>query len=209
MINLPVTNVYIFDLDHTVIDSEHRIAQAMKPNGDLCLTKYRQGQTKENIFKDTLLPLCKVMLHLIEQGEQVVICTARALTKSDYHFLKVHGLKVPLILSRDQLPRRFGNAASRKIWQMGDGEYKWQWLHWLKSYYKGACKFTLYDDHPEVLRQARTLGVQTFDAIAVNELLTLFLDVGYEAGYADGVADIEAVMGSIETIIQFEEAEAC
>lgn len=198
------TTVYVFDLDRTVIDSDHRVAAAMKPNGDLCLNTYRKGQTRENIFKDTLLPLYKVMRHLIETGEQVVICTARALTKADYLFLRKHCLKVPMICSRDQLPRRFGNAVAGKIWNMSDAEYKWQWCNWLKNWYKGATEFIMYDDLNTVLQKVQTLGFRTYNAIDVNELLETFLDIGYEMGYNDG---IDSVMGSVTSIIEFERNE--
>ena len=46
---------FIFDLDHTVIDSSHR--QATLPNGDLNLQHWRENATPEKIAQDSLLPL--------------------------------------------------------------------------------------------------------------------------------------------------------
>lgn len=195
------TKVYVFDLDRTVIDSDHRVAAAMDKDGNLNIAKYREGQTKENIMKDSLLPLAEVMKNLIASGEQVVICTARALTKSDYYYLKKHCLKVPMICSRDQLPRRFGNKVAGKIWDMKDAEYKWQWLNFLKNWYKGPTEFILFDDLEGVLVQARSLGFRAYNAIDVNTLLKEFMDIGYSMGYSDGVDDH---MAGVVSVLDFE-----
>ena len=46
---------FIFDLDHTVIDSSHR--QITRPDGSLDLAAWRRHNTRANIMRDTLLPL--------------------------------------------------------------------------------------------------------------------------------------------------------
>ena len=46
---------YIFDLDHTVVDSSHR--QATRPDGSLDLDHWREHSTPAMIERDTLLPL--------------------------------------------------------------------------------------------------------------------------------------------------------
>jgi len=47
--------IYIFDLDHTVVDSSHR--QATRPDGSLDLDHWREHSTAKLIERDTLLPL--------------------------------------------------------------------------------------------------------------------------------------------------------
>ena len=46
---------FIFDLDHTVIDSSHR--QATRPDGSLDLDHWRENSTPAMIEADSLLPL--------------------------------------------------------------------------------------------------------------------------------------------------------
>ena len=46
---------YIFDLDHTVIDSSHR--QLTKADGSLDLAHWITNNTREKIMADSLLPL--------------------------------------------------------------------------------------------------------------------------------------------------------
>ena len=46
---------YIFDLDHTVIDSSHR--QLTKADGSLDLAHWIANNTREKIMADSLLPL--------------------------------------------------------------------------------------------------------------------------------------------------------
>ncbi|MDG1859332.1 MAG: hypothetical protein P8I94_09525, partial [Emcibacteraceae bacterium] len=50
-------NNYIFDLDHTLIDSSHR--QLTDANGSLDLTHWIENCTREKIMGDKLLPLEK------------------------------------------------------------------------------------------------------------------------------------------------------
>lgn len=194
--------LFMFDLDATVIDSSKRLKKAMLPNGDLCLNKYRETQNKIDIMTDTLLPLADYMRHLIAEGERVAIVTARALTKSDYYFLRKHGLKCATICSRDQLPRYFDDP--RAIWRKGDAEYKAAWFKWLAGRYPES-KMILWDDHKGVLSTARAFGIRAIDAVALNEILGYFLDVGYSMGYTDGLDD--RIMASAMAVYDFDEME--
>ena len=49
---------FIYDLDHTVIDSSHRAATL--PNGSIDLDHWREHSTPELIARDRLLPLASI-----------------------------------------------------------------------------------------------------------------------------------------------------
>ena len=73
--NKSMKKIAVFDLDGTVIDSEHRTPN--KADGTLDLDGYFQLRTRENIFKDTLLPLAEIMKEMYDSGDyHIVICTA-------------------------------------------------------------------------------------------------------------------------------------
>lgn len=170
--------VFIFDLDHTVINSEHRVNPCILPNGDLDLSKYRnEACTREQVYKDTLLPLYSVMRNYIAQGAIVVVCTARHMFKHDYDYLKKVGLKTNLILSRDKLFKHFGERA-RTLYLSGDAAYKGAYLELLQSKYP-SHSLVLYDDHQGVLKQARKQGVHSVDAIHINKRIDTFNQVGF------------------------------
>ena len=50
--------IYIFDLDHTVIDSSHR--QLTRADGSLDLDHWIENCTREKIYQDKLLPLARL-----------------------------------------------------------------------------------------------------------------------------------------------------
>jgi hypothetical protein len=102
---------YIFDLDHTVIDSSHR--QLTRADGSLDLAHWIENCSREKIFRDSLLPLADQMRDLIARGRDVVICTARVMSEADYDFLYANGLYTPWILSRP-MGSRLGDAELKK-----------------------------------------------------------------------------------------------
>ena len=61
--------IYIFDLDGTTIDSSHRFTGTAE--GKVNLAKWIEDSTRENIFKDTLLPLAKFMKALMKANQNV------------------------------------------------------------------------------------------------------------------------------------------
>ena len=73
--------IFIFDLDGTTVDSRHRTSMPFN------LDYWNENATRENILKDALMPLSKKMVELIGFGYEVVICTARTLSKYDYEYL--------------------------------------------------------------------------------------------------------------------------
>jgi hypothetical protein len=102
---------YIFDLDHTVIDSSHR--QLTRADGSLDLAHWIENCSREKIFRDSLLPLADQMRDLIARGRDVVICTARVMSDADYDFLYANGLYTPWVLSRP-MGSRLGDADLKK-----------------------------------------------------------------------------------------------
>ena len=90
--------IYIFDLDGTVIDSSHRFTG--NAEGKVNLEKWIADSTRENIFKDSLLPLAKFMKALMKANKNVWICTARNMSNHDFDFLAHHGIKAKTILCR-------------------------------------------------------------------------------------------------------------
>lgn len=194
--------ITIFDLDKTVIDSDHRTPY----NGqDLDLAAYRRGQTHANIMKDTLLPLASYMQDMIANGDQVVIVTARRMIKSDYIFLRKHGLKAVHICSRDQLFKRFDNDTATMIYNLGDAAYKWHWFNYLQQR-SPMAQFTVYDDHNGVLEVAKTFGFKAYNAIDANQMLAHFLDVGFSMGYDQALEDLS--IGALNTVHQVLDFEA-
>lgn len=197
-------HISIFDLDKTVIDSDHRTPY--KENGDLCLSSYRAKQTHDNIMQDQLLPLASVMQTLIKSGAPVVIVTARRMTKSDYIYLRQNGLKTALICSRDQLFKRFHTEEAQRIYALGDAEYKRHWFEWLQARFGVMAQFSVYDDHGGVLAVAREMGFICHDAIRTNELLRVVYDMGYSEGIEDALdyRDVFKAMGLLNQIEAFE-----
>ena len=74
--------IYIFDLDHTVIDSSHR--QLTRADGSLDLDHWIENCTRQKIFADELLPLARLMRSAYSVGHTVIVCTARVLSAHDY-----------------------------------------------------------------------------------------------------------------------------
>jgi len=115
----PLRFVVIFDLDGTIINSDHRTPN--NSDGTLNLKAYREKHTAENVAKDTLLPLASVMKAAQDSGAYVVILTARDMRQFDYDYLTQHGLMYHKIMSRD-------NCRSKSHYNSGDGEYKVKWI---------------------------------------------------------------------------------
>jgi phosphoglycolate phosphatase-like HAD superfamily hydrolase len=92
--------IYIFDLDGTTIDSSHRFTGTAE--GKVNLAKWIEDSTRENIFKDSILPLAKFMKALMKAKANVWVCTARCMSDADLDFLAHHGIKPKTILSRKE-----------------------------------------------------------------------------------------------------------
>jgi hypothetical protein len=150
--------IYIFDLDHTVIDSSHR--QLTRADGSLDLDHWRVNCTRQKIFADKLLPLARLMRSAYASGHTVIVCTARVLSGWDYAYLNAHNLKAHAILSRPE-----GCTT-------GDADLKRELLF---SHFRGqplarwARNAVFYDDNLGVLEMAKKLGIRTKNAVELNQ----------------------------------------
>ena len=149
--------IYIFDLDHTVIDSSHR--QLTRPDGSLDLQNWIENCTLDKIMADKLLPLARLMRSAYSQGHQVLICTARNLSLFDYMFLGDNDLFANAILSRPDGDNRPDDELKRDL---------------LLKHFEGvplarwARNAVFYDDNQAVLAMAEKLGIRTKNAIQLN-----------------------------------------
>jgi len=148
--------VFIFDLDGTVIDSEHRTPRDSE--GKLILQKWFDLATPSNIAKDTLLPLASLFRKAKQRRHHVVICTARTLTHADRAFLARHALAAPIVLSRPE-----GDTTP-------DGIFKKQLLEDLFKIRFHNMKKIMFDDNDEVRSEVRKLGVKVVDPRPLNEV---------------------------------------
>ena len=154
--------LYIFDLDHTVIDSSHR--QLTRADGSLDLDAWRLNCTKKQINRDSLLPLARFMRRAIaDPNTQTAICTARVLSKHDYNFLAEKGLVTDYILARFEGDNRADDEMKyTKIWNLLTS------LKIPRARWKISA--TLFDDNQQVLRMATNrLGINAVDSIEYNK----------------------------------------
>lgn len=153
----------IFDLDGTVIDSSHR--QNTRKDGTLDLDHWRENSTAELIFRDKLLPLAEMVRSSYANDRQVILCTARVLTKHDYSYLRQNHLPFQHVLSRPQ-----GNRQSDPDLKENNLRI-WAKLHGVK-WKKLACQKTLFlDDSKPVLARMSQLGFNAVDATKLNSIL--------------------------------------
>ena len=135
-------NIFIFDLDGTTINSDHRQGQGS-------LVSWFRNNTRENIFRDIPMYLGQFIGILYTLGFKVVICTSRTLSKADYEFLYTR-LYVPVgvkIISRKE-----GDKREPEL-------YKKERLSYLANFKQFKdCEKILIDDNPEVRRTFRELG---------------------------------------------------
>jgi hypothetical protein len=149
---------FIFDLDHTVIDSSHR--QLTRPDGSLDLDAWRANCTADKINADTLLPLARTMRLAYAKGHNVIICTARVLSRHDLTYLADNDLRYHVLLSRDEGDNT-GDALlkRRALLSHFSGQPVARW----------ARRSVFFDDNQGVLKMAKSLGIMTRDAIQLNQ----------------------------------------
>ena len=151
---------FIFDLDHTVIDSSHR--QLTKADGSLDLTHWRENCTHEKIMGDTLLPLARTMQDAINNGQNVIICTARVLGRSDIIFLAKHGLLASVILSRPEGDNTSDAALKTRLLKQHCQTVGITWARFTRSAY-------MFDDNVNVLAEMKSHGITALNAIKINQ----------------------------------------
>jgi FMN phosphatase YigB (HAD superfamily) len=153
---------YIFDLDHTVIDSSHR--QLTKADGSLDLDHWIENNTPEKIMADKLLPAAEYMRGKIQAGHKVIICTARVLSQADLTFLFKHGLLCRTILSRPMGDNsRDADLKERLLREYAESIDI--------SFARFASNSLMFDDNKGVLERVKRLGIAGHCAIKFNKIL--------------------------------------
>ena len=152
---------FIFDLDHTVIDSSHR--QITLADGSLDLNNWIENCTKEKIMADKLLPLADHWkTAAVYPWNEVVVCTARVMGEHDHAFLALHGLKAAAILSRP-----LGDCS-------GDADLKERLLRQYasdtgRSWARFCLSAVMYDDNESVVKMAYLNNIDAYNAISLNK----------------------------------------
>lgn len=154
--------IYIFDLDHTVVDSSHR--QATRPDGSLDLDHWREHSTAKLIERDTLLPLAHEWRKLLKRGHTVLVCTARVMGPADYFYFGSRGLFAETVISRtegDRTPDDLLKLRGLKRYCRENG------ISWARF-----CRTAImFDDNQNVINTLVSNGLTCYDAISTNESL--------------------------------------
>ena len=150
---------YIFDLDHTVIDSSHR--QLTRADGTLDLDNWIANCTREKIMQDKLLPLARLMRSAYDQEHNIIVCTARVLSVWDHVYLAAHNLKSHAILSRAQGDHRPDAEMKRDLLLKHFASKNVPLARWTRN-------AVFYDDNDAVLSMAQDLGITAKNAIQIN-----------------------------------------
>ena len=144
-----IRRVHIYDLDGTVINSDHRYRNL--PNGSIDLQYWIKMATPENVAKDTLLPLAdQYKRDILDPSVYVVVATARVMRPEDTQFL-TEKLGTP-----DHMICRRGEDDARRDYVLKvSGLRK---LFGLKQFRATAKKF--WDDNPLNIEHVSKLGVE-------------------------------------------------
>ena len=154
---------FIFDLDHTVVDSSHR--QATRPDGSLDLDHWREHSTAKLSEADSLLPLAHEWRKIQRrQGAKIIVCTARVMGPADYFYFGSRGLFAETIISR-----REGDRTPDDLLKLrGLKQYcKAQGISWRRF-----CKTAImFDDNLSVIECLTNNGLTVHNALEINEAL--------------------------------------
>ena len=154
--------IYIFDLDHTVIDSSHR--QLTLADGSLDLEHWVDNCTREKILGDSLLPLAYEMRDLIARNRHVIVCTARVMGAHDYEFLAARGLTPNAILSRPFGDTTTDHLLKEKLLREYAASIRY-------TFARFARNAVMFDDNASVNAHLRGFGINTNCAIRANKIL--------------------------------------
>jgi len=146
---------FIFDLDGTTVDSDHRL-------GDGSLADWRRFNTAANIMRDKTLPLAEQLRQAIRDGLDCVILTSRVLGTADRVWLAHHGLEAPLILSRHPSDTR--PAGEYKLAKMAELAVRRR-----MSISDLRASSVLWDDDEDVQQTLRGAGFRVIDPVNYNQ----------------------------------------
>ena len=154
---------FIFDLDHTAIDSSHRAIT--RPDGSLDLDAWRRNNTRANIMRDSLLPIAAQWQRLAKKNVTIVICTARVMGEHDYEFLRRHGLRWDACLSRREGDRSPDADLKEKMIRQYAQTRPLSWARF-------CATSVFYDDNKSVLKMLDRIGIRAYDSLTLNERLS-------------------------------------
>ena len=150
---------FIYDLDHTAIDSTHR--QSTLADGSLDLAHWIENNTPEKIWLDSLLPLAHQWRTQYARGAEIVVCTARVMQDADYAFLNHHGLIAHTILSRPEGDRTPDWLLKDKMLRRYARE---RGLSWARL----CATSVMMDDNADVIDHLNNQGLRVHNAIRLN-----------------------------------------
>jgi hypothetical protein len=154
--------LYIFDLDHTVIDSSHR--QATRPDGSLDLDHWREFSTPAMIEADSLLPLAHEWRKAYRKGHTIVVCTARVMGIADYRYLTSRGLFADKIISRREGDRTPDDLLKLRSLKQYAASQRMSWSR--------LCRTAqMFDDNLNVINTLTANGLTVHNAVSLNESL--------------------------------------
>jgi len=154
---------YIFDLDHTVVDSSHR--QATRPDGSLDLDHWREHSTPALIEADTLLPLAHEWRKVYRKGAGIIVCTARVMSIHDYRYLTSRGLFADKVISRREGDRTPDDLLKLRGLKQYCAENRISWRRFVKT-------AVMFDDNLNVINTLANHGLTVHNAILLNKELS-------------------------------------
>ena len=157
--------LYIFDLDHTTIDSSHR--SHTLDGGALNLDAWRENSTPEMIARDSLLPLGEQWRDMVARGldgthVKIAIITARVMGAADLQYLDDNGLAYDYIYSRnegDNTP----DYELKKIALHDLARDMGRSMRWLQNF------AWFYDDNLGVIEMGCSLGINMVNSTLYNQ----------------------------------------
>lgn len=154
---------YIFDLDHTIVDSSHR--QATRPDGSLDLDHWREHSTPALIEADTLLPLAHEWRKVYRKGAGIIVCTARVMSIHDYRYLTSRGLFADKVISRREGDRTPDDLLKLRGLKQYCAENRISWRRFVKT-------AVMFDDNLNVINTLANHGLTVHNAILLNKELS-------------------------------------
>ena len=146
-------HTFIFDLDGTTVNSDHRLGET--------LADWRRMNTPANIMRDTPLPLAEQMRQAIRDGLDVVIMTSRVMGHADKNWLHFHGLMAPLVLSRHPSDTR--PAGEYKLAKMAELAIRKR-----ISFSDLRDSVVMWDDDSDVQQTLGNAGFRVIDPVNFN-----------------------------------------
>ena len=154
---------FIFDLDHTIVDSSHR--QATRPDGSLDLDHWRENSTAKLIERDTLLPLAHEWRKIQKrQGAKIIVCTARVMGPADYFYFGSRGLFAETMISRREGDRTADDLLKLRGLKRYAAEQGMSWKRF-------CANAMMFDDNKNVINTLANNGLMIHNALEINEAL--------------------------------------